>query len=405
MTEKTLIQAACSRALASYVMPINTLKYKYKMKRVVYLTVLLLISGILTFGQTRIIKAQSTSVDIRDGEKFIKNAWTISPEISPDVYTTSSKGKKVVFYTDIDSISIKITPTTKFEFTILLNDSIKAVTQIKYMPGYLDKLKQAGKFNFSDNRPLPKFEYQDKNDPNLLALRKELNLDSIAGTGSEELKILNLLHWIHNLIPHDGNHENPVVKNAMSMIKECKRDVRGLNCRGLATVLNECYLSMGIKSRFVTCMPKDSIFDDCHVINMVYLEEKKKWIWIDPTNNAYVMNEKGELLSIQEVRERLVADKPLLLNPDANWNNKSSATKEDYLYNYMAKNLYRFECPLISEYNAETWSNGKLVTYVELLPLDAFQQKPDKSVHKNDKNGTTFTNYKTNNPSLFWQIP
>ncbi len=117
------------------------------------------------------------------------------------------------------------------------------------------------------------------------------------------------------------------------------------------------------------------------------------------------MNEKGELLSIQEVRERLVADKPLLLNPDANWNNKSSATKEDYLYNYMAKNLYRFECPLISEYNAETWSNGKLVTYVELLPLDAFQQKPDKSVHKNDKNGTTFTNYKTNNPSLFWQKP
>lgn len=374
------------------------------MKRVFFLGLLVIIST-LTFGQAKTIKAKSKSVDIRDGENFIKNAWTISPQIIPDIYTTSSKGKTVTFYTDIDSITIKITPTTKFDFVILLNDSVKAITQIKYSPSYLDKLKQAKKYNFNDNRTIPKFEYQDKNDPNLVALRKELNLDSIAGTGSEELKIINLLHWIHNLIPHDGNHENPVVKNAMSMINECKREARGLNCRGLATVLNECYLSLGIKSRFVTCMPKDTIFDDCHVINMVYLEGKKKWIWIDPTNNAYVMNEMGELLSIQEVRERLVSDKPIILNPDANWNNKSSATKEDYLYNYMAKNLYRFECPLRSAYNSETWDEGKQVTYVELLPLDGYKQKPDKSVYKNEKTGTTFTNYKINNPAIFWQIP
>ncbi len=375
------------------------------MKRIFFLTGLFLTIYSFAFGQTKTIKANSKMVSIRDGENFNENAWTISPEIKPDIYTTSSKGKYVTFYTDLDSLTVKITPTTKLDFIILLNDTIKAVTQIKYVPSYLDKLKQAEKYSFDDNRQIPKFEYQDKDDPNLVTLRVELKLDSIAGTGSEELKILNLLHWIHNLIPHDGNHENPTVKNAMSMIRACKRDVRGLNCRGLATVLNECYLSLGIKSRFVTCMPKDTVFDDCHVINMVYLESKKKWIWIDPTNNAYVMSEKGELLSIQEVRERLVTDKPLILNPDANWNNKSTATKEDYLYNYMAKNLYRIECPLKSEYNFETWENGKQVTYVELLPLDAYQQKPDKRVQKNEKTGTTFTNYKTNNPKIFWQIP
>ncbi len=375
------------------------------MKKIFFLTGLIFSACMLTFGQTKTIKAHSKSVDIRDGGVFMKNAWTISPQIVPDVYTTSAKGQKVVFYTDIDSLSVKITPSTKYDFIILLNDSIKAVTQIKYVPAYLDILKQAGKYDFNDNRPFPNFEYQDQNDPKLVALRTELKLDSIAGTGSEELKIINLLHWIHNLIPHDGSHMNPTVKNAMSMIKECKKDNRGLNCRGLAIVLNECYLSLGIKSRYVTCMPKDSIYDDCHVINMVYLNDKKKWIWIDPTNNAYVMNEQGELLSIQEVRERMVIGKPLILNPDANWNNKSSATKEDYLYNYMAKNLYRFECPLISEYNAETWAEGKQITYVELLPLDAFLQKPDKSVQKNEETGTTFTSFKTNNPTLFWQRP
>ncbi len=375
------------------------------MKKKLFLMGLIFATFTMAFGQIKTIKAHSKSVDIRDGDNFKKNTWTISPEINPDVYETTSLGKKVTFYTDLDSISIKINPTTTFDFVVLLNDSIKAFTQIKYMPTYLERLKQAQEYNFNDNNPIPKFEYQDKNDPNLVALRRELKLDSIAGTGSETLKIINLLHWIHDLIPHDGNHDNPAVKNAMSMIKECKRDVRGLNCRGLATVLNECYLSLGIKSRFVTCMPKDSIFNDCHVINMVYLEEKKKWIWIDPTNNAYVMDEKGALLSIQEVRERLVSDRPLILNPDANWNNKESTTKEDYLYNYMAKNLYRFQCPLRSEYNTETWTDGKQVTYVSLLPLDAYQQKPVKSVQKNENTGTIFTNLKTNNPALFWQIP
>ena len=187
------------------------------------------------------------------------------------------------------------------------------------------------------------------------------------------------------------------------MIAQCKKEDRGLNCRGLSTVLNECYLSMGFKSRFITCMPKDSIFDDCHVINSVYLPNDKKWIWIDPTNNAYVMNENGELLSIEEVRERIINDKPIILNPDANWNNKSSTTKQDYLYNYMAKNLYRLQCPLVSEYDTETWKEGKKITFVELLPLDAFQQKPDKSESTNTKTGTTFTYLKTNNPNNFWQ--
>ncbi|PZF74292.1 transglutaminase-like domain-containing protein [Taibaiella soli] len=364
-----------------------------------------LLFGNTAFAQTKVIRAHSRSVNIRDGDEFRKNGWSISPEIKPDVYTTSSKGKKVTFYTDIDSITVSITPATKFDFIILLNDSIKAETEIKYVPGYLDKLKAAAVYNSKDNRPIPKFEYQNAGNPNLVALRKAFNLDSIAGQGSETLKIINLLHWIHNLIPHDGQHDNPTVKNAMSMIAQCKKEDRGLNCRGLATVLNECYLSMGIKSRFVTCMPKDSVFDDCHVINMVYLEEKKKWIWIDPTNNAYIMDEKGELLSIEEVRERLVNGKPLILNPDANWNNKSSVTKANYLYNYMAKNLYRFECPLVSEYNSETWADVRKITFVQLLPLDAYHQKPDQSTHTSTQTGTTFTYYKTNNPAVFWQLP
>src|SRR6202012_5717928 len=100
--------------------------------------------------------------------------------------------------------------------------------------------------------------------------------------------------------------------------------------------------------------------------------------WIDPTFCAYVMNEKGELLNLEEVRERIIDDKPLILNPDANWNHKASETKEYYLYYDMAKNLYRLQCPISSEYDTETASPGKTITYVQLLPLDFYIQKPDK---------------------------
>lgn len=352
-----------------------------------------------------IIKATSKKIDVRDGKNFRKQNWTISPEINPDVYETSSLGQKVTFITDKDSITVKIKKDTEFNFIVLLNDSIKANTQIKYKMPYLEKLKKAEKYNLSDNRFIPKFEYQSMDNPNLVRIRKDLKLDSIAGNGNEVSKILNLLHWVHNIIRHDGSSNNPTLKNAIDLIKVCKTEKRGVNCRMMATILNECYLSMGIKSRYITCMPKETEFDDCHVINMVYSNDLKKWIWIDPTFDAYVMNEKGELLGLGEVRERLIKGKTLILNPEANWNKKNSQTKEYYLETYMAKNLYRLETPLVSEYDSETWKSGKEITYVELLPLDGIVQTPQKKEQTNTKTDVKFIHYKTNNPSLFWTEP
>lgn len=278
---------------------------------------------------------------------------------------------------------------------------IQLTAPLRQTGDYLYILKKAGTYNREDLRPLPEFTYQSADHPDLAALRKAFNLDSVAGTGNDIARIRNLLHWIHNLIPHDGNHGNPVVKNAMSLIRQCKRESRGLNCRGLATVLNECYLSLGIKSRFVTCLPKDSLKrdNDCHVINLVYAESLKKWVWIDPTNEAYITDEKGEWLGIEEVRERIINDLPLVVNADANWNGKSKVVIAEYLYRYMAKNLYILECPVNSQRDLETPAPGKSVTYIRLLPLDYRDQKPDRYY----RNGNVF--YQTNNPKSFWKLP
>ena len=349
-----------------------------------------------------VIKASSTQVDIRDDNVLRKNAWRIVPEEELDVYETSAK--KVTFYTDLDSISFEINPQIgQYDFIILLNEKDSARTQIKYQPSRLSILKGAEKYDYSDSRFIPEFTYQSEDNPNLIRIRQILKLDSIAGSGNELSQIFNLLHWIHNLIRHDGNSDTPNSRNAIDLIEICKIENRGVNCRMLATILNECYLSMGIKSRHVTCMPKEMQFDDCHVINMVYSKDLNKWIWIDPSFAAYVMDEKGNLLGIQEVRERLIKGQPLILNADANWNRESLQTKEYYLDYYMAKNLYRLQCPLSSEYNSETWEDGKDATYVELLPLDGIEQTPQKNESTNQ--GMKHILYKTNNPDLFWGKP
>lgn len=359
----------------------------------------------ISFSQNKIpiIKATSLNVDIKDNNKLRKNAWRIVPEEKLDIYITSAK--VVTFYTDIDSISFRIKPNNKYDFIILLNGKDSARTQIKYEQSRIDILKIAGKYNYNDNRFIPKFEYQTVNNPDLIRVRKDLNLDSIGGHGTELSKIFNLLYWVHNLIRHDGSSENPALKNAIDLIHICKKENRGVNCWMLATILNECYLSLGIKSRYVFCLPKETNFDDNHVINMVYSTEFNKWIWVDPTCASYVMDENGNLLGIQEVRERLVSGKPLVLNADANWNREIVQSKEEYIENYMAKNLYRLKAPVFYGYNVETTLKGKELLYVELLPLDGLQQTPQKIEKTDTTTGVKYIDYKTNNPDLFFAKP
>ena len=379
------------------------------MKSKLKLLLVLLIIGQTTFAQQKLplIKANSKKVDIKDENSFKKASWNISPELKPDLYITANKNKKVTFYTDLDSISFIVKPNKQYDFIILLNNKDSALTRIVFVPTPLETLKKADKYNLEDKRVIPNFTYQSSDNPNLVLLRKTLKLDSIAGAGNEVSQILNLLHWIHNLIPHDGRNGNPKIKNALNMISTCTKEKRALDCRGLAMALNECYLSMGYKSRYVFCLPKDSLGTDydSHVINMVYSKSHNKWLWIDPTFYAYVMNEKGELQSIEEVRERLINNLPLIINTDANRNQVSPVMKEWYLNEYMAKNLYKLECSVSSEYNTETKEKGKTISYIQLLPLDDFRQFPDKEEIKDKATETKVIRYKTNNLNLFWQKP
>ena len=219
----------------------------------------------------------------------------------------------------------------------------------------LSVLKKAGPYaQDSVNKENP-FHYQPNESMNLRMVREYFKLDSVAGQGDELSKIINLLHFVHDNMPHDGNHRAFAEMDAIDLYNYVKTTGKGVNCRQLAISLCEMYLALGIPARYVTCLPADPNDHECHVINSVWSSQLQKWIWIDPTMDAWVMDENGNMLGIAEVRERLRNDLPLVLCETANWNHQGQQTKEYYLDYYMAKNLYFFACKKISRFNPESY--------------------------------------------------
>ena len=169
----------------------------------------------------------------------------------------------------------------------------------------LNVLKKSAHYAKENAKDSP-FIYQPKESLNLRMVRDYFKLDSIAGNGDELSKIINLLHYAHDNIRHDGGNRAFAEMDAIDIYNYYKTTGRGVNCRQLAISLCEMYLAMGIPARYVTCMPADPLDYECHVINCVWSSQLQKWLYIDPTMDAWVMDENGTMLSIAEVRERLI---------------------------------------------------------------------------------------------------
>lgn len=257
---------------------------------------------------------------------------------------------------------------------------------------HLEILKKAAPYRKESHDSLPKFKYMNSDTQPMKAVRAYFNTDSVAGNGDERSRILNLMHFVHNQVSHDGGHRPYCEFDAIDLYNYAKAARRGINCRCMAIMLCELYLAAGIPARYVTCMPADPDDDDCHVICAVWSRQQKKWLWMDPTFDAYVSDDNGNLLGIDEVRQRLINGLPLTLNEDANWNHQDKQTKEYYLENYMAKNLYWLECAVDNRFNTESPFHDTRVEYVNLVPT-GFASKAVKG------------KYRTSDPEYFWQAP
>lgn len=266
----------------------------------------------------------------------------------------------------------------------------KIIEEVRLMQP-LAVLQRSGAYQKEDTDTIPAFRYQPATDHNLTMVREYFKLDSVAGTGDELSKIKNILGYCHNLIRHDGSNFAFAEMDAIDLYHYHKVTGKGINCLQLATVLMEMYLAEGFKARLVSCVPMDKNDYDSHVINCVWSETLHKWLYVDPTMNAWVTDENGTMLSIAEVRERLIDGRPLNLNEEANWNNENKQTKEYYLETYMAKNLYVILCPLKCMFNSEPRYRNSTNNFLQLVPsgFDYY----------------THANYTTSDPEIFWQAP
>lgn len=217
------------------------------------------------------------------------------------------------------------------------------------------------------NEPVPGFPgftFMKQSDPDLTRLRATYDLEKVAGTGPEIDQIIRLMQWVHKLVPHAGDSQNPAPQNSFNIIDVCQKEKRGVNCRMLATVLNEVYLAMGFKSRVITCLPADIKDTDCHVTNLVFSTMLDKWVYMDPSFEAYFTDSKGIILNHAEIRKAIIDGTPISVNDGLNHNGSPYGGGKSAYIRYMTKNIVRFNSTLRSEFGIE----DKSPLYMELFP-------------------------------------
>lgn len=260
---------------------------------------------------------------------------------------------------------------------------------------YLSVLRSSPRYAYESTDGYPEFTYQDSSNENLVELKNTYTLENVAGDGDELSKIFNLLKWVHQTIRHNGGNSDPDPENSLNILQYCQETGNGVNCVMMAVVLNEAYLSMGFKSRVVHGNSRDWVFNgEWHAFNMVYLHTLDKWLFVDPTYQAYFTDGAGNILSIAETREHLIQNQPLILNDDADYNGHT-VNADDYLH-YLSKNLYRFSCAVNSAFGNYWIFHGPTTNRI-YAHLD-----PKKDRHEGLSNAT---NYFTSNPDYYWSKP
>lgn len=232
------------------------------------------------------------------------------------------------------------------------------------------------------------FQYNKQNNERLIQLRNEFKLDNIIKGLDEEEASIKLMNWLNNKKRHSSNATIPDNRDGYSILKDVNKYTC---CRGYAITLCDLLLSVGIIAKFITCLPFERDYNECHVITLAFIKKRKKWILLDATNNLYLYNSQNDLIDLSEFREAVIYGKYIYLNEDTNWNGKK-VTLTEYV-SYMSKNLIRFQTYL-NIYAGCDISNNECI---ELVPDDYYNILFE--------NNYVNINATITNPETFWKLP
>lgn len=208
-----------------------------------------------------------------------------------------------------------------------------------------------------------KLDYDFDNEEYKL-LTEKYKIDEIAGEGTEFERAVRLMNEFAPRLTHKSDYDNHIEINALKLLEySLDNSKNGINCRSKAQILNEMCLALGIYSRKVWICPYSIYDNDCHVVNEIYDTNLAKWVMLDITNNEYWVNEKGEPLSVLEIREYGVNQ--IFCTPvgesDDNENLQKLKQKNIADFLYIMKNMVYFQ--YCSEY-----TNKESDTIYSLMP-------------------------------------
>jgi len=172
-------------------------------------------------------------------------------------------------------------------------------------------------------------------------MKKEYPLEEKAGDGDTMTRSLNLMEWFCSNTKYNGaSFRNPFkAKNRyMNLMRYALKNTfsHSVNCADMAMGFSDCLLAVGICAMPVWLMNTNN----CHVVVHVYLPEEERWVMLDPSFDAYLLDGAGKVLDLIEIRARTAKKEPLEI---ARYSlNGSQFFKENYLPFFVQSSLFEF---------------------------------------------------------------
>ncbi|TDQ09204.1 transglutaminase domain-containing protein [Pedobacter metabolipauper] len=286
-----------------------------------------------------LITAQKQNADISLGKEWGISQWRISPQIAHDTLNVSlySDQEQVGFRTDQDSIIFKIKPGETKSFYVKLGDAEPAHTIIVAKAYKWDQVS----YNKKDKRKdiqlffdKPATSYSD-------SLRQLYPLNEvIKNARTDQEKVMSILNWTHHQWKHNGGN-SPKGSTGIAILNEAHAGGQ-FPCFAYAIVLRDQLVAYGYKARVLYLKTKDAENrkgSPGHVATEVYMNDLKKWAFIDGQFNI-MPTLHGKPLNAVEFQQALSKN-----YEDVVFASKDEVSKRgytDFVYDY----LYYFDTTL-----------------------------------------------------------
>lgn len=200
---------------------------------------------------------------------------------------------------------------------------------------HIEILKENNSYN---EKPISiHFDYE-LNNKNVLDYLNEVGIKT--QNNNDLATIESLLNKFCSKIHQDGvNYTLSDGYGTINQLKFALEQNSFTNCRGMAIIFSGILRAYGFKSSYITCMPYDTEDLEAHVVCEVYVEELKKFIFIDPSTQVYFIKD-GVILNLLELR------KCIENNESVSFYKVSSDNDETFdlisYLGYLSKNIFYF---------------------------------------------------------------